>query len=89
MSHLGSAASGKAFPALRRGRKRFESSLSLLLVVAGRQFGPPLLGRVDPAYAKGLARAHAAGVEILAYDTHITLKQIRLNRKLPIALPEA
>ena len=43
---------------------------------------------IDPAYTKALVKAHVAGVEILVYDVHITLKQIRLNRKLPFELPD-
>lgn len=41
---------------------------------------------VDPAYGKALRQAVARGVEILAYDVHVDLQEIRLNRRLPIRL---
>ncbi len=41
---------------------------------------------VDPAYGRGLRRAIADGVELLAYDVHIDLEGIRLRRSLPCRL---
>jgi len=41
---------------------------------------------IDPAYGKALRRALDNGVEILAYDVHIDLEAIRLNRPLPCRL---
>lgn len=41
---------------------------------------------VDPAYGKALRQAVDAGVEILAYDVHVDLQGIRLNRRLPVHL---
>jgi sugar fermentation stimulation protein A len=38
---------------------------------------------IDPAYAGELARAVESGVEVLAYDVKIDLKQIALGRPLP------
>ncbi len=41
---------------------------------------------IDPAYGRGLRRAIAEGVELLAYDVHINLEGIRLRRSLPCRL---
>jgi sugar fermentation stimulation protein A len=41
---------------------------------------------IDPAYGRALRDALASGVEILAYDVHIDLHEIRLNRRLPCRL---
>jgi len=41
---------------------------------------------IDPAYGSALRNALANGVEILAYDVHIDLRAIRLNRRLPCRL---
>ena len=38
---------------------------------------------VDPAYAAGLHRAAAEGVEVLCYDCNISPSAIRLARRLP------
>jgi sugar fermentation stimulation protein A len=38
---------------------------------------------IDPAYGRALRSALASGVEILAYDVHIDLQEIRLHRRLP------
>ena len=38
---------------------------------------------LDPAYAKGLIAAAAAGVEVLCYDCHIELNAVRLARSVP------
>jgi len=35
---------------------------------------------IDPAYGEALRKAHAAGVEIVAYDVRIDLDRITLNR---------
>jgi len=42
---------------------------------------------IDPEYSKGLAAAEASGVKIIAYDVHINLDGVALNRKLPVRLP--
>ncbi len=41
---------------------------------------------IDPAYGKALRQAVARGVEILAYDVHIDLNEIRLNQHRPCRL---
>ncbi len=41
---------------------------------------------IDPDYGSVLRQAVALGVEILAYDVHIDLQGIRLNRRLPCRL---
>ncbi len=38
---------------------------------------------IDPAYGAMLRQAARNGVEILVYDTAVTLKDIRLNREIP------
>jgi sugar fermentation stimulation protein A len=38
---------------------------------------------LDPAYAKGLARAAASGVEVLCYDCQISPEAIRVARRVP------
>lgn len=38
---------------------------------------------IDPEYGRGLRRAVDQGVEIMAYDVHVDLKAITLNRKIP------
>ena len=37
---------------------------------------------IDPVYGRELRKAHAAGVEIVAYDVRITLEEISLNRSV-------
>ncbi len=41
---------------------------------------------IDPAYAEGLARATAEGVEVLCYGCRVTLSEIRLAGPLAIRL---
>ena len=41
---------------------------------------------IDPAYGEALRRARRAGVEILAYDVQIDLREMRLNGRLPCRL---
>ncbi len=41
---------------------------------------------IDPAYGRGLRRAVAAGVELMAYDVRIDTRRIRLGRALPCRL---
>ena len=43
-------------------------------------------GDIDPAYAEALRLAHDAGVQILAYDTRISVTQITLGKPLEVAL---
>ncbi len=38
---------------------------------------------IDPAYGRELRSVVSNGVEVLAYDVHITLKRIALNRQIP------
>lgn len=40
----------------------------------------------DPAYASGLTRAGAAGVETLCYDCDVTIGAVTLRRPLPLIL---
>lgn len=42
--------------------------------------------RIDPVYGERLRQAAALGVELIAYDVAIDLKQIRVRRRLPIQL---
>ena len=49
-----------------------------------KRFEPAI--QIDPDYAKWLKAAVAAGVEALAYDVVIDVKQIRLNQRRPIHL---
>ncbi|MDJ0667428.1 MAG: DNA/RNA nuclease SfsA [Desulfobacterales bacterium] len=41
---------------------------------------------IDPDYGQGLRQAVAAGVEMMVYDVHIDLAEIRLRRALPYRL---
>jgi len=41
---------------------------------------------IDPAYAAGLKRAHAAGVEILAYRAEHTLEALALGARVPVVV---
>ena len=41
---------------------------------------------IDPNYARWLTRAHAAGVEVLAYKCRITQRGVWLDRPLPVHL---
>jgi sugar fermentation stimulation protein A len=38
---------------------------------------------IDEAYAQELRRSMAAGVEVMAYDVHIDMEHIALNRSIP------
>jgi sugar fermentation stimulation protein A len=49
-----------------------------------RTFAPA--DHIDPEYGRRLRRAVDQGVEIMAYDTHIDLKGIRLRNALPWSL---
>lgn len=42
-----------------------------------------IAGDIDPAYAAGLVRARAAGVEVMAFDCRISPQEIELGRPLP------
>ncbi len=50
-----------------------------------RSFAPA--DEIDPAYGAGLREALSAGVEALAYTTHITPGSVELGSALPIELP--
>lgn len=52
-----------------------------------REFRPA--GDLDPAYAAGIARAVASGVETLCYDCDVTTSEARLRRPLPVLLDQA
>ncbi len=41
---------------------------------------------IDPTYASALKKAYKAGVEILVYDVHITLKAISIRNSIPFKL---
>jgi sugar fermentation stimulation protein A len=43
---------------------------------------------IDPTYGKILREAHAKGVEILAYRTDITLREMNLGTRIPVLLSE-
>ncbi|ACV25778.1 DNA/RNA nuclease SfsA [Kangiella koreensis] len=42
---------------------------------------------IDPQYAKLLDQAAKAGVEIIAYNTHISPAEIYLGKELPVIIP--
>lgn len=42
---------------------------------------------IDPQYAKLLDQAATAGVEIIAYNTHISSAEIYLGNELPVIIP--
>lgn len=42
---------------------------------------------IDPAYAAGLTAAHAAGVEIMAFDCRISPQEITLGHAMPFEMP--
>ncbi len=42
--------------------------------------------RIDPDYAKALRKAEKKGLEVIAYDVSISLKQIRLRNPIPCEL---
>lgn len=44
---------------------------------------------IDPNYANWLARAHEAGVEVLAYKCRITQRGVWLHRRLPVHVGSA
>lgn len=87
-----------AFPdaVTERGRKHIEELI--LVTKAGargvlvfcvartdvRSFEPA--DAIDPGYGAALRRAHAAGVEILAYGVDINEQEIRLTERLPIEM---
>lgn len=43
---------------------------------------------IDPHYGKLLREAVANGVEVIAYRTHITLREMQLTTKIPVLLSE-
>lgn len=43
---------------------------------------------IDPQYAKLLDQAAKAGVEIIAYNTHISSAEIYLSKELPVIIPD-
>lgn len=49
-----------------------------------RSFAPA--ADIDPAYAEGLARAKAAGVEVLCYGCRVSPREIRVSEPLAIRL---
>lgn len=49
-----------------------------------KRFSPA--DHIDPVYGEKLRRAVDRGVEIIAYDVYINLKEILINRKLPVSL---
>ena len=43
---------------------------------------------IDPTYSATLVEAQKAGVEVMAWQAHISEKEIRLVRELPVILPQ-
>jgi sugar fermentation stimulation protein A len=41
---------------------------------------------IDPAYAEGLGRARAGGVEVLCYSCRVGVEEIQVDRPLVLAL---
>jgi sugar fermentation stimulation protein A len=41
---------------------------------------------IDPDYGRRLRQAAAKGIEIMAYDVHISLQGIKLNNNIPCEL---
>ena len=42
---------------------------------------------IDSVYAQTFAKARAKGVEVLCYDTSISVEDVSLNRTLPFEMP--
>ena len=42
---------------------------------------------LDPKYAAAFAKAHAAGVEMICYDTAISSEGVMFARQLPVVTP--
>lgn len=60
---------------------------ALMLYLIQMQAGQFTLARdMDPVYAAAFDRAHAAGVEALAYTCTITLEQIKLDQRVPFLI---
>jgi sugar fermentation stimulation protein A len=60
-----------------------ERAVMLFVVQRSDCGGFEACAELDPAYAAGLARAAAEGVEVLCYDCDISPKAIRLARRIP------
>ena len=45
-----------------------------------------LAADIDPTYARAVAAAVAAGVEVIAYDTRLSPQSVTLGRRLPVVL---
>lgn len=53
--------------------------------VDASQFAPA--SAIDPVYAQTLARVHARGLPVLAYQAAVNPDEIRIIRKIPVAMP--
>lgn len=60
----------------------FRSVMFFMIQRMDAEFFQPA-DHIDSAYGKELRKAVNQGVEVLVYDTRITLKSITLNRKIP------
>jgi sugar fermentation stimulation protein A len=58
--------------------------LFLIQIASAKRFSPA--ADIDPAYARALAHAHQAGVEVLAYTTDLSPTQITLGNRVPADL---
>jgi sugar fermentation stimulation protein A len=59
-----------------------------MVYLVPRPDGPSftVAGDIDPAYAKGLSVARAAGVEAIAYGCRVTTKGVDVTKSLPLLL---
>ena len=80
-----------------RGRRHLEElgrmvangdrAVMLYLVQRGDCARFALADDIDPAYAAAFLAARAQGVEMLAYDCHVTTEGVKINRPLSIRMP--
>ena len=61
---------------------------AVMVYLVQRPDGPSftVAGDIDPAYAKGLSVARAAGVEAIAYGCRVTTKGVDVTKSLPLLL---
>ncbi len=59
-------------------------AVMLYLIQRGDCTAFRLAADIDPTYAAAFARARAAGVEAIAYDCRIDLREVVVNRSLPL-----
>ncbi len=80
-----------------RGRRHLEElarlavkgdrAVMLYLVHRGDCAGFALAEDIDPGYAAAFVAARAQGVEMLAYDCHVTTRGVKIDRPLSIRMP--